>query len=224
VAPADIGMYRPSVKAGGGGGGGGVRADSPASKGERPPFARFQFAAPTVEILNKNPILPMAPTLIGDAEIRQTNFDYRLYGDPNGVPGKPSGGPGCCSGIGDGQGTGVGSGKGPGYGPGEGGGEGGGPVEFRGFGGGVTPPSLISKTEPDYSEEARKARLQGMVRLRIVVDTHGDARDIQVSQTLGLGLDDRAIEAVKKWKFLPGKVNGKPAAVVAYVEVNFRLL
>jgi protein TonB len=62
------------------------------------------------------------------------------------------------------------------------------------------------------------------VLLRIEVDTHGQAQNIMVRKSLGLGLDDRAIEAVKKWKFIPGKVNGKPAAVVAYVEVNFRLL
>jgi protein TonB len=79
-------------------------------------------------------------------------------------------------------------------------------------------------TEPEYSEEARKARLQGTVMLCIEVDTQGQAQHIKVSQSLGLGLDDRAIDAVKKWKFKPGKVNGKPTAVLAYVEVNFRLL
>ena len=60
--------------------------------------------------------------------------------------------------------------------------------------------------------------------LRIEVDTHGQPQNISVRQSLGLGLDDRAMEAVRKWKFIPGKVNGKPAVVVAYVEVNFRLL
>jgi TonB family protein len=83
---------------------------------------------------------------------------------------------------------------------------------------------LLSKTEPEYSEEARKARLQGTVLLRIEVDAHGLPQNIAVRQALGLGLDDRAIDAVKKWRFRPGKVNGKPAAVVAFVEVNFRLL
>jgi periplasmic protein TonB len=223
VVPADIGAYKPA-RPGGGGGGGGVHADSPASRGEAPPLARFQFAAPAVEILNDHPILPMAPTLIGNTEIQPASFDYKLYGDPNGVVGKPSGGPGDGGGIGKGHGTGVGPGNGPGKGPGEGGGEGGGAVEFRGYGSGVTPPSLITKTEPEYSEEARRARLQGTVRLRIVVDSHGEAQDIRVNQSLGLGLDDRAIDAVKKWKFKPGTVNGKPAAVAAFVEVNFRLL
>jgi TonB family protein len=92
------------------------------------------------------------------------------------------------------------------------------------MGGSVTSPTLLTKVDPDYSEEARKARLQGTVLLRIEVDTQGRAQHINVTQSLGLGLDERAVDAVKKWKFLPGKVNGKPAPVIAYVEVNFRLL
>ena len=88
----------------------------------------------------------------------------------------------------------------------------------------MTAPTLVSKTEPEYSEDARRARLQGTVLLRIEVNTRGLAQNIAVRKSLGLGLDDRAIDAVKKWKFNPGKVNGKPAVVVAYVEVNFRLL
>jgi TonB family protein len=227
VVPADlISAYKTSLHAGGGGGGG-VHADSPASKGAPPPFARLQFTPPTVEILNPAPILPMAPTLIGATDIQPRDFDYRQYGDPNGVLGKLSGGPGRGGGIGDGDGTGVGPGKGPGLGPGSNGGQGGGDggaVEYRGAGGGVTAPILLAKYEPEYSEEARQARLQGTVLLRIEVDTHGQAQNITVQRSLGLGLDDRAIEAVKRWRFSPGKVNGKPATVVAYVEVNFRLL
>jgi protein TonB len=225
VVPADIvSVYKSSIHTGGGGGGG-ARADSPASKGEAPRFARFQYVAPAVEILNTQPILPMAPTLIGDAQPR--DFDYKQYGDPNGVAGPRSGGPGDHGGIGSGHNGGVGPGDGPGLGPGKNGGQGGGDdgaVEYRGGGGGVTAPILLTKYEPEYSEEARKSRLQGTVLLRIEVDTHGTAQNITVRRSLGLGLDDRAIEAVKKWKFSPGKVNGKPATVVAYVEVNFRLL
>ena len=82
-------------------------------------------------------------------------------------------------------------------------------MEYRGGGGGVTAPILLTKYKPEYSEEARKSRLQGTVLLRIEVDTHGTAQNITVRRSLGLGLDDRAIEAVKKWKFSPGKVNGK---------------
>jgi TonB family protein len=225
VVPLDIASYKTSVNAGGGGGGGGVHADSPASRGKAPDFAREQFVPPVVKIENSTPILPMEPTLIGDPSIKPATFNYKDYGDPNGVLGKQSGGTGDGGGIGSGHGTGDGPGNGPGLGPGKNGGTGGEGVGYLGLGGGaVTQPTLISKTEPEYSEDARKARLQGTVRLRIEVDTHGLAQNIVVSQSLGLGLDDRAIDAVKKWRFNPGKVNGKAATVVAYVEVNFRLL
>jgi len=222
LVPADIASYKPSLKPGGGGGGG-AHADSPASRGALPRFAREQVVPPVVRIDNTTPLLPVEPTLIGDTEIKPVTFNYKEWGDPNGVVGKSSGGPGGGGGIGDGQGTGVGPGKGPGHGPGEGGGESG--VGYLGLGGGaVTRPVLLSKSEPEYGEEARKARLQGTVVLHIVIDAQGEAQNITVSHSLGLGLDDRAVEAVKKWKFKPGKLNGKPAAVEAYVEVNFRLL
>jgi TonB family protein len=92
------------------------------------------------------------------------------------------------------------------------------------IGGGVSPPQLIFKVEPEYSEEARKAKFQGTVVLFVVVDEKGNPRDIQVQRPLGLGLDQKAIEAVQKWKFSPGKKDGKPVAVQATIEVNFRLL
>jgi TonB family protein len=226
VVPADIASYKFAGRSMGGGGGGGVHADSPASRGNPAPFARRQFLPPTVDIQTSAPILPIEPTLVGNPDIQMASFDYKRYGDPNGVPGKISGGPGDGDGIGSGTGTGIGPGKGPGLGPGERGGFGGGGVGYNGAsaGGGVTAPTLVSKTEPEYSEEARKARLQGTVVLRIEVNTLGQAQNFSVRQRLGLGLDERAIEAVKKWKFIPGKVNGRPAVVVAYVEVNFRLL
>jgi TonB family protein len=224
VVPADIAAYHSHLKPGGGGGGGGVHADTPASRGALPRFAREQVIPPVVRIDNTPPILPVEPTLIGNAEIKPAVFDYKVWGDPNGVIGKPSGGPGDGHGIGDGHGTGVGNGNGPGHGPGDGGGEGGGAKYLGGGMASLTQPVLLTKIDPEYSEEARKVRLQGTVRLRIVIDTHGQAENITISQSLGLGLDDRAVDAVKKWKFIPAKVNGKPTAVVADVDVNFRLL
>jgi TonB family protein len=223
VVPPDIDSYRTAARSTGGGGGG-MRADSPASIGNPPPFAHRQFLAPTVEIPTSTPILPMEPTLIGEPIIQLAMLDYNRYGDPNGVEGRVSAGPGYGGGIGSGRGTGIGPGTGPGLGPGEGGNRGGDAAYDGPGGGGVTPPTLVSKIEPEYSEAARKAKLQGTVLLRIEVDTRGLAQNITVRQSLGLGLDERAGEAVKKWKFLPGRVNGKPAAMVAYVEVNFRLL
>ena len=92
------------------------------------------------------------------------------------------------------------------------------------IGGGVSPPSVIQKVEPEYSEEARKAKFQGTVILFVVVDEKGNPRDLKVIRPLGLGLDQKAIEAVEKWKFRPGMKDGKPVAVQATIEVNFRLL
>jgi len=224
VVPADLLPYHSTLKPGGGGGGGGVHADSPASRGALPRFAREQLVPPVVRIDNTAPILPVEPTLIGNAEIKPAVLDYKVWGDPDGVAGKPSGGPGDGGGIGGGHGTGVGNGDGPGHGPGCCGGEGGGAEYLGGGMASLTQPVVLTKVDPEYSEEARRVRLQGTVRLRIVIGTNGLAQNITISQGLGLGLDGRAIDAIKKWKFLPARHNGKPTAVVAYVDVNFRLL
>jgi len=94
---------------------------------------------------------------------------------------------------------------------------------FR-VGGGVSAPVVLYKVDPEYSEEARKAKYSGTVVLQLVVDPAGKARDIRVVRSLGLGLDEKAIEAVNKWKFRPGVKNGQPVSVQATIEVNFRLL
>jgi protein TonB len=83
---------------------------------------------------------------------------------------------------------------------------------------------LLSKVEPEYSEEARKAKWQGTVVLSLIVDEKGHPQGIKVSKSLGLGLDQKAIEAVEKWRFKPGMKDGKAVAVYATIEVNFRLL
>jgi TonB family protein len=123
--------------------------------------------------------------------------------------------------LGNGSGGGVGNGRGDGYGNGSGGGMGGGLYKI---GGGVSAPIVLSKVEPEYSEEARKAKYQGTVVLMIVVDAHGMPRDIRVVKPLGLGLDEKAIEAVQKWRFRPAMKDGRAVNVEATVEVNFRLL
>ena len=85
-------------------------------------------------------------------------------------------------------------------------------------------PSIIRKIEPEYSEEARKAKWQGTVQLSVVIDETGHARDLKVSKSLGLGLDQKAMEAVAKWLFKPGMKDGRPVAVFATIEVTFHLL
>src|SRR5215472_17477746 len=163
----------------------------------------------------------MDPTLIGPPDLKLPNVNMDQYGDPLAKIGPPSNGPGSGGGIGSGSGGGIGSGKGGGLGPGEGGGVGGGVYKV---GGGVTAPQLLHKVEPEYSEEARKAKYQGTELLYIEVSPDGRATNIRVARSLGLGLDEKAIEAVKQWKFKPGAKNGVPVTVAATIEVNFRLL
>lgn len=201
-----------------GGGGGGTRAPLDASKGKLPKIAPRQFTPPRVDP-PENPKLPMVPTIV--SEVQPPDVNMPNYGDPMSHLGIPSNGTGIGGGIGSGAGGGVGSGKGPGVGPGSGGGFGGGAYRI---GGGVSPPSVLSKVEPEYSEEARKAKWQGTVVLQLVVDEHGLPRDMKVTRSLGLGLDQKAIEAVGKWRFKPGMKDGKPVPVIATIEVNFRLL
>jgi len=221
IAP-DIAPYKPTVKKDSmhGGGGGGDRSPTPVSKGKLPKLANKQFVPPMISH-DPDPKLVMDPTLIiqPDANIPKVNMDQ--LGDPLAKSGLASNGFGSGGGMGSGRGGGVGSGSGPGFGPGSGGNMGGGAYRI---GGGVSPPSILYKVEPEYSEEARKAKFQGTVLLYVVVDEKGNPRDIKILRPLGLGLDQKAVEAVEKWKFTPGKKDGKPVPVQAQIEVNFRLL
>ncbi len=223
--PTDLEPYQPKMapkkQVMGGGGGGGDRSPLPASKGRLPKVSLKQFTPPMAVVNNPNPKLTMEPSIIAPPDVNLPQVNMSQYGDPLAKIGPPSNGPGSGGGIGSGSGGGVGSGKGGGFGPGEGGGVGGGVYRV---GGGVTAPSLLFKVEPEYSEEARKAKYQGTVLLYIEVDPSGKATNIRVARSLGLGLDEKAMEAVRKWKFKPGYKDGKPVTVAATIEVNFRLL
>jgi TonB family protein len=89
---------------------------------------------------------------------------------------------------------------------------------------GTVPPRLVNRIEPEYSDEARIARLNGTVSLYVVIRPDGHADDIKVIRSLGLGLDQNAIDAVRKWSFSPGEKNGSPVSVQATIQVNFRVL
>jgi len=226
VVAVDISPYLPLItpaggKKAGGGGGGGDRSPTPASKGAVPKFSKVQLAPPAAVIPNPNPQLVVPPTLLGPPELKLPQMSSNMpWGDPNGVVGPASNGPGFGGGIGSGEGGGIGSGKGGGLGPGEGGGVGGGVYSV---GGGVSEPVPIYKPDPAYSEEARKAKYQGTVVLWIVVDAAGAVTDCRVVKPLGLGLDEKAVDTVKTWKFKPAQRNGTPVPVRVMVEVSFRL-
>jgi TonB family protein len=211
--------FMPEVKPQGGGGGGGAREALPVSKGQLPKPSMKQFVPP--QIVDHTPKLAMDPSIIAPPDTPLPQSTLNNWGDPlaklmNGSNGNGSGG-----GMGSGSGGGVGSGTDRGFGPGAGGGIGGG--VFR-VGGGVSAPSVIVKVDPKYSEEARKAKYSGTVLLSVVVDQEGHARDIHVLKSLGMGLDEKAVEAVQKWKFKPGMKGGQAVNVRAQIEVNFRLL
>jgi len=122
--------------------------------------------------------------------------------------------------LGNGHGTGLGSGNGSGIGPGSGGNMGGG---VRRIGGGVSPPQVLFAPEPEFSEEARKAKVAGVVTVYLQVDTNGRPTHVSVVRGIGLGLDEKAIEAVRQYKFKPAMENGKPVVVEMHVEVNFQI-
>jgi periplasmic protein TonB len=204
----------------GGGGGGGLRTPKPPSKGQLPRASDKQFVPPMVERKNLVPDLVVEPTVVAPQLANLIPLPFEPLGDPNGVVGAPSAGPGRGGGIGTGTGTGVGSGRGAGVGPGEGGGFGGGAYNV---GGGVSEPVVLSQTQPEYSDDGRKARIQGTVELLIIVNTDGTVKFESVRKSLGYGLDQKAIEAVKKWKFIAGKKDGKSVPTYVSVLINFSL-
>ena len=129
-------------------------------------------------------------------------------------------GPGAGGGVGSGTGTGLGEGSGPGIGPGSGGGTGGGPYRP---GSGIEPPRLVHEVRPRYTEEARRAAVEGEVVVEIVVRSDGRVGDVRILQRLGAGLDDRAVDAVRQWRFEPARRLGTPVDVLVEVAVEFKL-
>jgi TonB family protein len=209
-----------------GGGGGGTRDPLPASFGKPPKFSPMPFVPPAAVVPNLQAKLTMDPALLGPPDLKVPTVDVAVYGDPLSKFTIASNGPGTGGGIGTGHNGGDGPGNGPGLGPGSGGGTGGESFNgvFRGGIGGVTDPKLLVKVEPEYSDEARKAKYQGTVQLYVEVDASGRAQNIKVLHSLGLGLDEKAMDAVAKWKFRPGTKNGKAVTVMALIDVSFRLL
>ena len=211
-------LIAPYLRRGGGGGGG--RAALQASRGVLPRRADRQFVPPSALPPEFKPILLMEATLVAPAESQQSNPVLTRIGDPFGRDGPPSDGPGRNGGIGDGADGGIGNRRGTGFGDHDGGG-----VELNGrIGGAAVAPVLLYKVEPEFSEEARKAKYQGTVLLTIEVGEDGKPHAVRVIRGLGLGLDEKAIEAVSRWKFRPAMRNGRPVRAPATIEVNFRLL
>ncbi len=191
-------------------GGGGQRDPLPATRGRAPAAVRRLWVPPMV-VRNEDPHLVVEPALLEAPEI---NIQSPAIGDPNGKTGMPSGSIGYTGGLGDGDDRGIGNGHGPRQGG----------VAVRAVARITRGPQVIYMQEPEYSEEARKARFQGTVILAIEVDIQGHPTNIRVVRSLGLGLDEKAIAAVERWKFRPAIAGDRPVPAPATVEVNFRLL
>ncbi|MGA7399493.1 MAG: energy transducer TonB [Candidatus Sulfotelmatobacter sp.] len=219
IDPGDYAL-KPAKTQAGGGGGGGDRDVLQASRGHAPKFALMQLTPPTAVIRNPNPKLTADPTLLGPPDIKVAMNSLPMIGDPKSSAVIPSNGTGYGSGIGTGCCGGIGSGNGRGLGPGEEAGTGGGIYRP---GRGVTPPRPIYSPEPEFSEEARKAKYQGTCTLMIVVDTDGKPINLRVVSSLGMGLDEKALETVRTWRFEPGQKDGHPVKVEMAVEVDFHL-
>ena len=206
-----------------GGGGGGDHDRIPAPKGRMPKAALQQITPPEIVLRNQKPRLAVEPTVVVPPQVHVADNRMPNLG-VNSAPvmpsAPPSNGVGSGGGIGSGSGGGAGVGHGPGVGAGTGGGIGGGVYHV---GGGISAPEAISAPDPEYTEEARRAKTQGTCILGLIVDTAGRPRDIRVVRGLGYGLDAKAIAAVQQWRFHPSMKDGMPVDVQIRVEVAFRL-
>jgi len=226
IEVTDISAYLsklpPAKERAGGGGGGGEHKQQPPTQGKVPKFEMTRITPPLMTP-HPTPKLPSDPTLLGPPELKIPSPNDPNFGDPLAALMSASAGSGAQGGMGNGDGGGIGSGHGAGLGPGSGGGTGGG--AFRPGTGGVGYPACLYCPEPQYSEDARKAKFQGIVVLQVIIQPDGRATNIQVVKGAGLGLDEKAIEAVRTWRFKPAiGPNGTPVATITPIEVNFRLL
>jgi TonB family protein len=174
-----------------------------------------------VETPVEKPAPPPPPPPAVQAPVKSIPADpVESPGLPEAPPREPSRGTGDRGGVGSGSGQGIGEGGGGGLGAGMGGGTGGGVYQP---GAGIDPPTLVKEVRPIYTDEARRQRIQGDVILEIVVRSDGSVGSIRVRRSLGGGLDQRAIEAVRQWRFNPARRHGTPVDVAVEVAVEFKL-
>lgn len=220
----DVGKFempKADNKAGGGGGGGDHSILDPI-KGKLPKIEKNPITPPQVQTV-KDPLIPMEAAIDVQKEIKlPDNSNLPNIGVKSSANVKlDSNGQGGGGGMGTGYGGGMGPGNGNGYGPGSGGNAGGGLYHI---GGAVSAPVLVYSIDPEFSDEARRAKYQGVVLISIIVDAQGNPQNPRVVRALGMGLDEKALEAVKKFRFKPAMKDGKtPVPVPITVEVNFRL-
>jgi protein TonB len=218
---------------GGGGGGGGLKQPLPPPKAKREGTRHIDSPLPVRE----KPVVPEPVPTPPDPEPPKVepeplppveapvaavaaNNESRAGVLEQSPAETTSRGPGEGAGVGSGAGVGIGEGTGSGIGEGSGGGTGGGPYRP---GSGIEPPSLLKEVKPDYTEDARRGGVEGDVVMEIVVRHDGSVGDVRVLQGLGHGLDERAIAAVRRWRFSPATRRGAPVDVLVEVAMEFKL-
>jgi periplasmic protein TonB len=213
---------------GGGGGGGGNRMPSPPRKAELP--GRDKITVPAVKLPEVKPIQEEKPKDDPKPE-QQLQIPAKTLGAATvTAPGALEGtsaqtlslGPGSGGGAGTGTGTGIGPGNGPGLGPGWGGGTGGGAYRP---GSGIENPIVLREVKPQYTADAMRAKIQGVVVVECIIMPDGTVGDVQVVKSLDptFGLDQEAVKAAKQWRFVPGKKQGQPVPVLVTIELAFNL-
>jgi TonB family protein len=237
------GGSKPKQEKPGGGGGGGREEQKPASFGKTPQASLTvpQVVAPDPHPpALKNPVLPVAATVVADPMLVPPDARVLAYGDPKSKSTDPSSGPGTGNGIGTGKGGGIGPGEGGGIGPGRGGNIGGGDYHEGGGGPGgggggtdynrvfsgkdvTSKARILSKPEPQYTEEARKNQVTGTVVLKAVFSSSGQVTQIRAISGLPNGLTERAIAAARSIKFVPATKDGHPVSMWFQLEYNFNL-
>ena len=217
---SDYNAPKDTTKAGGGGGGG-DRSLIDANKGKLPKLEKDPIVPPQPPVI-EHPKLPEPPAINVQTNIQLPDNNMPMIGvhDSANVQ-MASAGTGSGAGMGTGIGGGFGSGQGNGYGPGFGGNTGGG---LEQIGGRVSGPVVLHSVEAEFSDEARRAKYQGVCLISLIVDAQGNPQNIRVARPLGMGLDEKAVEAIRQYKFKPAMKDGRTAVpVMITIEVDFRL-
>jgi periplasmic protein TonB len=194
------------------GGGGGHHDPAPASAGHLPKPS-LQPLVPLEAQRVDQPRLAAEPSIVVQSDLKIADSHLPNLGAPDShLPGAS---------LGNGLGNGIGVGSGSGYGPGAGGNTGGGMV-YR-IGGGVSRPVVIHAVDPEFSEEARRTKFSGNVIVYLQIDEQGVPDHIRVVRGVGMGLDEKAVEAARQYRFKPGMKDGKPVRTWMYMDVNFNI-
>ena len=224
VTPVVTPPYLPPVTAPapqsmGGGGGGGFHQPIEANKGHLPPVEKAPINPPELQV--DHPKLAVAPAVVMPQQIKLPDNTMPNLGMTQSTQVvMKSQGSGSGSGFGQGGGGGIGAGDGGGIGSGTVGGYGGGVMTV---GGGVTAPVVIHRVEPEFTDQARRVKFQGVASIGLIVDAQGNPEDVHVVHPLGMGLDQKAVEAVRQYKFKPAMFQGRPVPVQLVIEVDFHM-